>query len=159
MELDDLFAEVTPFIQPELKLCRTCGQQKPLSSFNNRNDSSSADRHGKVSKCKECSKAAAKAWYYGDHEKAKELARATQYRQRHKTRITAEEASKLAENNVGYCDLCSEYGIIFLDHDHKTEARRGFLCSRCNFALGGFKDSPELLQKAAAYLIRYRSLD
>ena len=32
------------------------------------------------------------------------------------------------------------------------------LCSRCNFALGGFRDDPDLLQKAAAYLIRYKGV-
>lgn len=157
-ELDELFAEVAVHIKPELKLCRGCGIQKPLTEFNLRKDRGSSDRYGRVSRCRTCTTAAAQAWYYKDHERTKTLARATQYRRRHEGRITSAEAITLAENNVGYCDLCSDYGIICIDHDHETEARRGFLCSRCNFALGGFRDDPDLLQKAAAYLIRYKGV-
>lgn len=38
------------------------------------------------------------------------------------------------------------------DHNHKTGKIRGILCSHCNKGLGFFKDSPELLLKAAQYL-------
>jgi len=162
-ELDALFAEIEPLIERVKreplregeKFCNGCKTVKSVTEFNNRRDRGSADRYGKVSKCRACTTAAAHDWYYRDHEKAKKLARATQYKRRHGERITDAEATRLAKSNVGYCDLCSDYGVIFIDHDHKTEARRGFLCSRCNFALGGFKDSIELLQKAAAYLLRY----
>jgi hypothetical protein len=39
-----------------------------------------------------------------------------------------------------------------LDHDHVTSKVRGFLCRRCNGALGGFHDNPVLLENAADYL-------
>ncbi len=145
-----------PTVPEGFKFCNGCQAIKTLGSFNIRNDRSSADKNGRVSRCIDCLKQAAKDWYYRDHEKVKESARAKQYLRRHEGRITKEEAASLAQSNIGYCDLCSEYGMIMVDHDHVTEARRGFLCSRCNFALGGFKDDPELLQKAAAYLICYR---
>lgn len=41
---------------------------------------------------------------------------------------------------------------LFVDHDHKTNAVRGLLCSDCNFGLGNFKDSKKLLLSAAKYL-------
>lgn len=43
------------------------------------------------------------------------------------------------------------------DHCHKTGRNRGFLCSRCNTALGSFRDDPVLLQNAIAYLAKYRA--
>lgn len=39
-----------------------------------------------------------------------------------------------------------------LDHCHETGEFRGFLCHSCNTALGGFRDDPEILLNAIAYL-------
>ena len=39
-----------------------------------------------------------------------------------------------------------------LDHNHKTSTIRGVLCNTCNVGLGAFKDDPNLLKKAEAYL-------
>ena len=39
-----------------------------------------------------------------------------------------------------------------LDHCHETESFRGWLCHKCNRALGGFDDSPEMLERAIKYL-------
>lgn len=159
--LEELFAEAEPYIVIKQdvtegnKYCNGCKQVKPVTEFYSRRDRSSADRYGKVSKCKSCNTAAYNTWYEKNKEAVKKKARENQYMKRHAGCITQEEAAKLADSNVGYCDICSDYGMIYLDHDHQTEARRGFLCGRCNLALGGFQDSAELLQRAAAYLLRY----
>ena len=39
-----------------------------------------------------------------------------------------------------------------LDHCHETGEFRGFLCNNCNVGLGKFKDDPEILLNAIAYL-------
>ena len=44
---------------------------------------------------------------------------------------------------------------LAIDHCHKHGHIRGILCRACNTALGLFQDDPELLAKAAEYLLRY----
>lgn len=61
----------------------------------------------------------------------------------------------------GRCAICREEETatargrvrsLAVDHDHETGAVRGLLCSRCNTALGLFRDNPALLLEAIAYL-------
>lgn len=39
-----------------------------------------------------------------------------------------------------------------VDHDHVTKVFRGWLCRRCNLALGAFEDNPVILKHAILYL-------
>jgi hypothetical protein len=43
-------------------------------------------------------------------------------------------------------------GPWVLDHCHDTETFRGWLCHKCNRALGGFDDDPDILKRALEYL-------
>jgi hypothetical protein len=92
----------------------------------------------------------------------------TMYRDQHLQRsfgITSAQYQELLASQNGVCAICGEgekniehkgsgaMTNLAVDHCHKTGIIRGILCISCNRALGGFKDSPELLQKAAQYVI------
>jgi hypothetical protein len=60
----------------------------------------------------------------------------------------------------GKCPICQQTpkptkllvsGFV-VDHCHETGKVRSLLCSRCNGGLGMFKDNPQLLVRAIAYL-------
>lgn len=54
-----------------------------------------------------------------------------------------------------HCELCggpSGKRSFHLDHDHKTNEFRGWLCGLCNTAIGRFGDDVQGLQRAVLYL-------
>lgn len=51
-----------------------------------------------------------------------------------------------------YCEICGFSGVICFDHCHKTGRFRGWICSKCNFALGNARDNPEILIALSNYL-------
>lgn len=72
--------------------------------------------------------------------------------------ITIEDKQQMFNNQNGLCKIC-QLEMIFsgnsccVDHDHETGKIRGLLCNKCNFALGLFKDSTDILKNAIDYLI------
>jgi len=69
------------------------------------------------------------------------------------------EYERMLDEQNGGCAICGQKDKFFrlaVDHCHGTNRVRGLLCSQCNRGLGAFKDNPELLKRAAAYLARYR---
>lgn len=63
----------------------------------------------------------------------------------------------------GRCAICrkseTELGrSLSVDHWHTGDKRvRQLLCAECNRGLGVFKDNPDLLREAAAYLERHQT--
>lgn len=73
--------------------------------------------------------------------------------------VTPENYETLFKEQNGLCAICErppKNRLLDVDHDHKTGKLRGLLCMNCNNGLGRFGDNPELLEKAAAYLQKYR---
>lgn len=70
--------------------------------------------------------------------------------------LTLEDFDRMLVEHCGRCAVCAMAftgaGDIHVDHSHATSEVRGLLCTNCNNGLGRFKDSPELLERAAAYL-------
>ncbi len=60
------------------------------------------------------------------------------------------------------CEICGCFGSDFkkglcLDHDHSNNKFRGWICTRCNAALGMVKDNIEILQTMIDYLTKNRT--
>ncbi|MEU6591635.1 endonuclease VII domain-containing protein [Streptomyces sp. NPDC046881] len=113
------------------KLCRSCGQVKPHSEWH-RNATAS---DGLSTRCKAC--------------------RAALGREDHLRRtygITRAERDRLVTSQGGVCCICLAAPPAHVDHCHETGRVRGVLCFSCNAALGQFKDQPEVIRRAAAYV-------
>lgn len=54
------------------------------------------------------------------------------------------------------CEICGTPSLVnkrlCLDHCHKDDTFRGWICSNCNIGLGNFKDDPKRLERAAQYI-------
>ncbi|MFE9451297.1 endonuclease VII domain-containing protein [Streptomyces sp. NPDC006739] len=113
------------------KYCRTCGEIQPHSEWT-RNRSAS---DGLATLCKSCKAVKGRAGHlkrqYG---------------------ITEAERDELVASQGGVCCICLAAVPEHVDHCHKTGRVRGVLCFSCNAALGQFKDRPDVIRRAAAYV-------
>lgn len=80
--------------------------------------------------------------------------------------LTLAEYQAMADKQGHRCALCNEpesmtmkgkLKALSVDHDHETGAVRALLCSRCNRALGFFRDDPDAMEAAAVYVRAHRS--
>lgn len=131
-----------------MKRCTKCGELKPLSDFPVRKDRGSVPR----SHCRPCHNADAKTPH------AKALQR--EWRYRTKYGITVAEFEVMLADQHRRCAICGsglDEATWHLDHDHESGQVRGILCELCNKGLGQFKDNPDRLLAAAAYLIQHQT--
>jgi hypothetical protein len=75
--------------------------------------------------------------------------------------LSLDEYKKMLDAQGGVCAICNQpethkrqgkLKALAVDHDHKTGAIRGLLCSDCNTGIGKLKDDPVVLQSAIQYL-------
>jgi len=111
-----------------MKKCNKCGEFKPFTEFNKHK--STKDGYGTY--CRPCYNYQTLA---GKHRK--------------RYGLTPEQMAEMKKTG---CELCGTMSNLHIDHNHETNEIRGVLCTNCNRGLGHFKDSPELLKKAAEYL-------
>jgi hypothetical protein len=68
----------------------------------------------------------------------------------------AAQEKKAGRQRPLVCEICAEPEPkgrkLHFDHCHKSGRFRGWLCNRCNKALGMARDDPEILVRMAAYL-------
>lgn len=76
---------------------------------------------------------------------------------RFKYGIGLAEVNEMVAKQGGKCFICKrESKDLQLDHDHDTGIVRKMLCSRCNYGLGMFSDSPATLRIAADYIEEHK---
>ena len=72
--------------------------------------------------------------------------------------LTLVEYDAILSTQGGGCAICGaapkQNRRLAVDHDHDTGRVRGLLCDACNPGLGRFRDSPDLLRRAIAYIER-----
>ncbi|MFJ6757867.1 endonuclease VII domain-containing protein [Streptomyces sp. NPDC091273] len=66
--------------------------------------------------------------------------------------MTEADRDELIAAQGEVCAICQEGLAEHVDHDHQTGKVRGVLCFSCNAALGQFKDRPDVMRRAAAYV-------
>jgi hypothetical protein len=70
--------------------------------------------------------------------------------------MTLDQYESLLQRQGGKCEICKNAAStgkrLVVDHCHVTGRIRGLLCSRCNLAIGMFKDSIDALAAAIEYL-------
>lgn len=159
-----------------VRLCSKCNQSKPITEF-----------YPKMGRCKNCHNLKMKEWRQANPDKARAavdryqnkpekkilLAAAAKRwrndnRERYQTTklkndlkkygLTLENYQHLVEAQDGRCAICgNQPKRLHIDHDHASNVVRSLLCHHCNTAIGLFKESPEVLEKAIKYLAQHSS--
>lgn len=152
-------AEVLYDIERGKKICKKCGEDKPMSEFH----ANSAFADGKSSKCKTCTIDDVAMYRERMQENGTWTAARRAVSIKHKYNLTIEQYDDLYDRQLGRCPGCltplSEAKVC-VDHDHSCCAGprscgkcvRGLLCDSCNNALGRAKDDPQVLLRLASYI-------
>lgn len=161
----DLFS-VTTYryrMKPKTKRCLKCHADKPLTDYHKRKRSKDGLQqwckacHGKrviaYQRCHpEIMRTRLRKWRAANPGKTAVASK--RYRAK-KYGLTLEEHENMMAQTR--CEICgNEFDKLHTDHCHKTNKLRGMLCRGCNTGLGHFRDDPEILQAAIAYLQKHQ---
>lgn len=139
-----------------LKTCSKCGEIRSTREF------FKSVRHpdGFNPWCRECHRVATNARYAALNPEVKNF-RGWFHGLKHKYGLTPADYARMLEEQGGVCAICggepqtNGKARFNVDHCHATGRVRSLLCFPCNSGIGRFKDDPELLRKAIAYLERH----
>jgi len=132
----DMFKNLDAYIKEEVKTCRICQEDKPVSMFQGTTGGKAKQRV-----CKSCFK--------DQYHKVKKL----------KEKIplpSADYCCPICERNEAELKKIekTKKTVWSFDHCWTTYTFRGWLCHRCNRGLGFFTDDINSLKNAAIYLER-----
>jgi len=132
-----------------MKHCIKCGIEKPLSKFNKRSD------NGKiVNTCVDCKKQYDHKYHIKNRKKKTNRDLIKSYG------ISLQQKLQMLKKQNEKCAICEKELLIDrdknVDHCHKTGKVRDILCCKCNFGIGYFNDSVDLLKSAQKYLEKHQ---
>ena len=150
------------------KICSKCKIDKPTMEFYPRKYPNG--KMTTMSHCKKCATVIHNKYYHKNSRRLNDIRNKqwdryyennmSYYRKKCLSRygMTPEDYDTLFKNQEGKCKICSsaspggKYKFFHVDHCHTTGKVRGLLCSRCNLAIGNFKDDVKLLESSITYL-------
>lgn len=161
----------------EEKTCSTCKRAQSIDAFHDRSDSPD----GKSYICRQCvgerNAKVRERTATSQEFRDKRAAYSKKYRQAYREDmaerqrasklwinygITLDEYEALYRAQGGVCKICgggpeddpeqARKQWLAVDHCHESGRIRGLLCGNCNVGLGNFRDDPNLLNTAMAYL-------
>lgn len=104
--------------------------------------------------CKDCVNRTVKT-YVESLDPAQRKAQRDKAQRKYTYGLSQPDFDVLVDRADDRCESCGDPTIVMhIDHDHATGKVRGLLCQDCNLGIGRFRDSPERLRQAAAYLER-----
>jgi len=132
-----------------MKICATCKKSKRESQFSRWKR---ARKSHLYAACRSCMKQTrdyyrrhrqrilVSAAAYARTDRGKQVRKRARYKFEYG--ITPEDYERLVLQQNGGCAVCGassageRYGVLQVDHDHRTGRVRGLLCTRCNTQLG-----------------------
>lgn len=125
-----------------MRRCPDCGETKPLDEYhrNKRN------KNGRNTYCKPCHLRRTREFI------KRKYGNTRHYHLKQRFGIGADEVDQMIKDQGGICPICQKRPAVHVDHDHKTGKVRAILCEMCNGGLGQFRDNPETIRRAIAYL-------
>lgn len=133
-----LFPEDNILSEISTKPCYSCGTVLPLNSYHK----NARAKDGREYRCPKCRNKGGKV----DSDYARRL----------------RESLGIDQVPIGTpCEICGKSDKrLHFDHCHKTNKHRGWLCSKCNSALGTFGDDLEsLMNGPIEYLRKFENVE
>ena len=142
--------------------CKTCGKQRPATSFGTYVSGGKIYTRLHCKKCrnKKASESRDDRTRWLDRRRYAEKKYDADYHRdwhlRKKYGMALDEFNALSEAQGHKCCICGEenstHENLVVDHNHNTGEVRGLICSPCNSALGHAKDSVKVLEAMIDYL-------
>lgn len=137
------------------KTCTVCMEEKPPVYFGFMNKASGTRKP----RCKACLATLARKHRANSPQTKDSSLYHKAYKLKSRYGITIGHFDTLLKDQGGVCEICrtNEWGKRgpVVDHHHATHVIRAILCNRCNTALGLLKEDPEVLNRAATYILNH----
>ena len=148
----------TKYVEPDSQVCEICEEEKAADDFYRGAPLVSVPQGKLLKWCKLCHCESAKK--YRNKRSEPEKREVAARRKRYKTGHTLAQFGLLPSDVPENCEICGDGPTVedtrlAIDHDHKTGLFRGFLCNRCNWALGLARDDPKILRRMVRYLVNH----